>query len=529
MDELVPSTEREIDAWSDTIRAEVARLFDGLEFGGVRTHVDLTDPHAVSLYRNAVTVRIDLSHPEAGGAYHAVVYSFNRGHHGELYAEHGLVRLPEAMQGRGFASGFNRHVEDWYVESGVSHIEIHASMSTGGFAWARAGFDWAPDTQHRSDAVMSRLGDQMATLRQDLATVDLYRAGDHSVDLSSLRGRYGTDDPALIADKLAREHAAGADILDRARRYPFDSPRYPRPIEVANAGWDGQHGRDSTWLGKRALLGSDWKGVKPVSDTGPLHPRAAHAPAEAVGDTVHAASVPGAEFHGRNVAPSQAHRDALIDAVTPDRFARVAEGVGDLRVTQLDTNRAGVLFRVEHGGEAFTVRVETQWLHVDAAAETTLNHDKSGPDTAASTSCSCPTSSPSSTWSGRSGTSSARSSPTGRATPPVGRRTRRTCYAAGSCPTAPRSARTTTAGCRSCASWAGSCPSYRRRRTARPPSMWSTPGCGARVSRWWSTSGCGPASRARRVGGSWSTGRWRRSTRSTRGGCSTRSGATWRA
>ncbi|MFC7480532.1 hypothetical protein ACFQX7_11415 [Luedemannella flava] len=123
-------------------------------------------------------------------------------------------------------------------------------------------------------------------------------------------------------------------------------------------------------------MGSDWRGIKLVSEIGPLHPRSEHY----LDGTINSLRVPGGDYHGRHELPTPEHRADLIRSVTPELMERAAEGLGDVRVERLDTRRAGVLYRIERGGEAFTVRVETQWLRVDAAAETTLNHDKGGPN-----------------------------------------------------------------------------------------------------------------------------------------------------
>ncbi|MFC7480533.1 hypothetical protein ACFQX7_11420 [Luedemannella flava] len=212
MDELIPSNQREADAWRDTIRAEVARLFDGREFAGVRLHLDLAREHSISVDANSITIRVDISHPESGHSYNVITYRFFRGHDGQLIADHVGFRVPDALQGRGFATRFNEYVEAWYVESGLRHIEIHASLSVGGYAWARAGFDWAPGSQHRADAVMSAVRREMAALREDIASVN-----DLTADIGRLAERYQTTDRSVIADRLAHEYAAGEDLLSRSR------------------------------------------------------------------------------------------------------------------------------------------------------------------------------------------------------------------------------------------------------------------------------------------------------------------------
>ncbi|MEU8374173.1 glycosyltransferase [Micromonospora sp. NPDC048894] len=310
LDELLPSSDEEVAAWSDVVRAEVAAQLDGREFAGLRIRVDLADEYSVGVHRDQVIVRADIVDPERGSV-GRVVRVFQRDHDGSLFVEHTSLRLAESVQGRGFAREWNAYLEDWYRESGVQRIEVHAASTVGGYAWARDGYDWAPDTGHRANAVLDRLRAELREVDADIALAG--RPTDGPVDPDRLRARYGTTDPQRVLAEAYRQREAGREILDRAARHPFGSSRYPTPFEISQAGWGEHHqGRDASWIGKRALLGADWKGVKPVSDTGPLHPRSAYTvglPRVPDPSAIHgllsgghppvtAARVPDAQFHG---------------------------------------------------------------------------------------------------------------------------------------------------------------------------------------------------------------------------------------
>ncbi|WP_407567253.1 glycosyltransferase [Polymorphospora sp. A560] len=300
LDELLPTTDAEATKWADTIRQTVADLFEGREFAGMRLRFDLTDEHSVSVYRNDVTIRADVVDPERG-VVGRVVRAFHRDHDGSLYAEHVSLKLYESAQGRGFASAFNRYLEQWYHYSGVDRIEIHAASTVGGYAWARAGYDWAPNTEHRADAVLDRLRSELRDVDADLDQLARWTAGDDTVDADRLRQRYPGPSPEEMTADAHRQRAAGQQILDRAAGHRFGSDGYPTPFDISQAGWHDQHGRDATWIGKRALLGADWKGVKPIADEGPRFtrdPAAVRPHSDLPVRPITAAQVPDSQFHG---------------------------------------------------------------------------------------------------------------------------------------------------------------------------------------------------------------------------------------
>jgi glycosyltransferase involved in cell wall biosynthesis len=354
VDELIPSSDAEVAAWGDPIRQEVARQLDGREFAGLRLRLDLSDPNSVSVMRHDITVRADILDPERGHV-GQTVRVFHRDHDGSLYAEHIALRLSPDVQGRGFGSEWNRFLEDWYRYSGVHHIEIHASSSVGGFASARGGYDWAPNTEHRANAVLGRLRAEMRALDESIA-------------------------------ELRQQREAAQQVLDRAARHPFGSANYPTPFEVAHAGWNGQHGRDATWIGKRAMLGADWKGVKPISDGGLLHPR----------PRITAAEVPHSQFHayGREVpepdvvtAAARAASDGIVGRLPPDAplhglrvdvVAADADGMAGAVARSVPLEDGG--YRIEVSDRAADLVIERAVAHEVAELSAILDRAANGLD-----------------------------------------------------------------------------------------------------------------------------------------------------
>lgn len=121
-----------------------------------------------------------------------------------------LILLPE-FQGQGFATRFNQHAENAYRANGIDRIELYANVDVGGFAWARAGYDFRSGRER--DRVAHRAEQMMAQFNPDVQA----------------RIRTILDDPNFT------------------------------PLQMAMVGW--QQGA-TLWAGKRIMLGAGWHGVK---------------------------------------------------------------------------------------------------------------------------------------------------------------------------------------------------------------------------------------------------------------------------
>lgn len=209
------------------VRAQFER-----EYAGLTVKVDEVDA------RNTAVVIKGTVHNDAGHQVGIFTRAFYR-EGDEVTAYHSLLQLDKPVQGQGFAQAFNQHLTDWYRRSGVDRIMLHADVDVGGYAWARNGYDWVKPRD--ADVVLARLR----------AKADAYRA----------RALTAATDQA---DDLRRQVREAEAILADAQRYPFGSAEYPSAYRVSQAGrWQGA-GRSDVWIGKDAMLGSSWHGVRPL-------------------------------------------------------------------------------------------------------------------------------------------------------------------------------------------------------------------------------------------------------------------------
>ncbi|WP_147133369.1 hypothetical protein [Nocardia ninae] len=141
---------------------------------------------------------------------------------GDLVVTNSWFHLDENMRGGGFSTDLSPKLEAYYRRSGVTEIIVEASMKDGGWAWAKAGFDWdntGPDKEQQNRASMLN---QIRAVRDD-------------PDLSA-------SDQALL-DELAASFTGPSD-------------GWPSPMSVK----DMQS--ENSALSERILRGSHWYGVK---------------------------------------------------------------------------------------------------------------------------------------------------------------------------------------------------------------------------------------------------------------------------
>jgi hypothetical protein len=124
---------------------------------------------------------------------------------------HVTATLQENVRGQGFMTRFNSAAETHYRAAGVTEIELTAGKSVGGYAWAKAGYDFARQSDRSDVAVRAK-------------------------------GQLQTFDPA--------GRSAVQSVLSR--------PSFT-PLEMAMAGWSAGA---TTWPGKKVMLGSEWDGVR---------------------------------------------------------------------------------------------------------------------------------------------------------------------------------------------------------------------------------------------------------------------------
>jgi hypothetical protein len=134
-------------------------------------------------------------------------------HHGGLVlAADALTRATSGdIQGQGFATRYNAATEAAYREHGIKKITLNANIDVGGYAWAKAGYQFA--SPHARQTVADR---------------------------AHIKGlKFNPDVQAKIRAVANNPHSS--------------------PIDFAMIGHEPGA---STWPGKQIMLGSNWDGVK---------------------------------------------------------------------------------------------------------------------------------------------------------------------------------------------------------------------------------------------------------------------------
>jgi hypothetical protein len=130
------------------------------------------------------------------------------------------------VQGSGFAEKFNQNLYSWYRQSGIRFVDIKANIDVGGYAWARAGYDFRSPT-----AAKFFLQDARGKMNLALARTP----------------------KGLTRDQVKALDAYLKDI--DAGKIPASAPR------IAEFGRQpGQGGKAAMWPGKWLMLKLAWLG-----------------------------------------------------------------------------------------------------------------------------------------------------------------------------------------------------------------------------------------------------------------------------
>ncbi len=169
---------------------------------------------------------------------------------GNLAVYNSELEVMSGFQGQGVGTEFLDAMTSWYRQMGV-RTEALSTIDVGGYAWAKAGYDWDP------------LG---------MAPRSVLRIIDRSIG-NMARGRADIDKiMGLLPDEVSDPEVAGAlrefiALRQRVQRamsdgVGFDAEDFPLPIEIAQVGWKPGA---QTWPGKEGMLGSFWDGVRYLS------------------------------------------------------------------------------------------------------------------------------------------------------------------------------------------------------------------------------------------------------------------------
>ena len=170
--------------------------------------------------------------------------AFYRDKLGDLIAVHAYLSLSPHAQGQGFATAFNGRLEAWYRSQRVIRIDLNADIDVGGYAQARAGYDFV--LQEEAEEALERLRDQIE------------RADARAYELEE---RAETDPEAARQQRSLRAQIEEAQaILDRADTSAFGEDDYPSAYEISGCGHSARLGQE--WIGRSVMMGSDWLGTK---------------------------------------------------------------------------------------------------------------------------------------------------------------------------------------------------------------------------------------------------------------------------
>jgi hypothetical protein len=212
--------------------AAAQKIYGGM-FGGLNAKVN----EATITYGNSMVIAGDITNAE-GHRVGTFTRTIAKTSDGEPYAVHGSLYLSPKVHGQGFAEAFNANAIQWYRDNDVKSIHLFAAGDVGGYAWARAGYDWG--NKSAPEGVLKRI-----------------RAASEPSDMG-----ISVDGNSIPEDRLEDQRQLARDLLDRFETAEFGTVEYPTPYEVSQLGrWPGA-GKDDMWIGKAIMLGSSWKGVR---------------------------------------------------------------------------------------------------------------------------------------------------------------------------------------------------------------------------------------------------------------------------
>lgn len=150
-----------LNAMADVIGGEYAGLT--VEVAGVARYDEFGlsgDLHGILVRANIYADALD------GNEVGVVQRAFYRDDDGQLVAVHAFLQLARDQRGKGFASEFNAHLEDWYRSQGITRIEVHANIDIGGYTWASHGYDFADEESADEDTASAARSEPRPTKRK---------------------------------------------------------------------------------------------------------------------------------------------------------------------------------------------------------------------------------------------------------------------------------------------------------------------------------------------------------------------------
>ena len=144
-------------------------------------------------------------------------------------ASNSYMKVTGKNKKKGFASAYNRYMENWYIANDVKKVVVYAAGGReyqGGFVWALNGFGWSSDRSPEIKEILNKIS----------------------------RNAKNTDEKAIASRLLAKL----SDSYNRDTG-KYDLSKAPTPMEVALVGW---YPGATDWVGKSIMTQTSWNGAK---------------------------------------------------------------------------------------------------------------------------------------------------------------------------------------------------------------------------------------------------------------------------
>jgi hypothetical protein len=146
-----------------------------------------------------------------------------------VVASNSYMKVTGKNKKKGFASAYNRYMENWYIANNVKKVNVFAAGGReyqGGFVWALNGFGWSSD-----------------------------RGADIKETINKISRNAKNVDEKAIATRLSKKLS---DSYNRDTG-KYDLSKAPTPMELALVGW---YPGATDWVGKSVMTQTSWNGVK---------------------------------------------------------------------------------------------------------------------------------------------------------------------------------------------------------------------------------------------------------------------------
>jgi len=248
----------------DDIVDQLHSVFTGT-FGGFRAEVSNVE-WGKGNHRMMVSGNILNAKGQSVGSFERV---FKINYQGVFMVDHTGLYMDRDVQGQGFAKAFNKNAFKNYKKMGIERVQLQADIDVGGYAWAREGYDWAPDDAPSLAETLSRIDDARAPQmtepppRTQKQIDDVYFPMSHHLYRIPEERR---EEQAALVRKLWLDVGGTVDMDTPDDEVPDIVEMWPTPYELSQLGrWEGA-GKDDWWIGKAIMMGSNWIGVRYLDD-----------------------------------------------------------------------------------------------------------------------------------------------------------------------------------------------------------------------------------------------------------------------